>query len=256
MWNDIKTGQYEGMLAETVCYPGHGGKMIRSYVSRPLGVTDCPSLVLIPHMPGWDEWCRECARRFSQHGYAVACPNIYQDFDPDGTPEEASKAAIAQGGARDGDVMADVAGSLAYLKGQSWSNGKVGVIGMCSGGRHAFLAACTVEGFDAAVDCWGGGVVMKEEDLSPARPVAPIDYTGQLSCPLIGIFGNDDKMPTPQEVDIHEEALKKAGKEYEFHRYDGAGHGIWYYHKPMYRREQAMDSQEKVYAFLEKHLRT
>ena len=45
------------------------------------------------------------------------------------------------------------------------------------------------------------------------------------------------------------------GKDYEFHRYDGAGHGIWYYHRPMYRQEQAMDSFNKVLAFFEKHLK-
>lgn len=254
MWNDIKTSRYEGMLAETVSYTGHDGKSVHSYVSRPLGVGPCPSLVLIPHMPGWDEWCRETARRFTQHGYAVACPNIYQDYS-DGTPTEAAQAAREAGGVPDADVMADVAGSLAYLKSQIWTNGKVGVIGMCSGGRHAFLAACTVEGFDAAVDCWGGGVVADPQELSPARPVAPIAFTEGLSCPLLGIFGNEDHSPTPRQVDMLEEALRKAGKQYEFYRYDGAGHGIWYYHTPMYRQEQAMDSQEKVFAFLERYLR-
>ncbi len=255
MWNDIDTGRYEGMLAETVSYPGGAGGSVRAYLSRPLGEGQFPSLVLIPHMPGWDEWCRECARRFTQHGYAVVCPNIYRDYSL-GTPQEASAAARAAGGAKDDDVMADCAASLDYLKSQDWSNGKVGVIGMCSGGRHAFLAACTVEGFDAAVDCWGGGVVAAPEDLSPARPVAPIDYAGQLSIPLLGIFGNEDRSPTPEDVDILEERLKALGKDYEFHRYDGAGHGIWYYHTPMYRQAQAMESQEVVFRFFEEHLRT
>lgn len=254
MWNDINTAKYEGMIAETVTFAGREGQSIRAYLSRPLGEGPCPALVLIPHMPGWDEWTRECARRFTQHGYAVLSPNIYRDY---GATDPAADAAAARsaGGAKDDDVMADCAGSVDFLKSQDWSNGKVGVIGMCSGGRHAFLAACTVEGLDAAVDCWGGGVVAKPEDLSPARPVAPIDYAEKLDIPLLGIFGNEDFSPTPADVDTLEERLKKLGKDYEFHRYDGAGHGFWYYHTPMYRQEQAMDSQEKVYAFLEKHLR-
>ncbi len=254
MWNDINTAKYEGMIAETVTFAGREGQPIRAYLSRPLGEGPCPALVLIPHMPGWDEWTRECARRFTQHGYAVISPNIYRDY---GATDPAADAAAARsaGGAKDADVMADCAGSVDFLKGQDWSNGKVGVIGMCSGGRHAFLAACTVEGLDAAVDCWGGGVVAGPEDLSPARPVAPIDYAEQLDIPLLGIFGNEDFSPTPADVDTLEGTLKKLGKDYEFHRYEGAGHGFWYYHTPMYRQEQAMDSQEKVYAFLEKHLR-
>ena len=51
-----------------------------------------------------------------------------------------------------------------------------------------------------------------------------------------------------------EAELKKHGKSYEFHRYDGAGHGFWYYHRPNYRQEQAMDSWEKLFAFFGKHL--
>ena len=111
-----------------------------------------------------------------------------------------------------------------FLRSQPASNGRTGVIGMCSGGRHAYLAACTVKGFDAAVDCWGGGVVMKETDLSPARPVAPIDYTDELEIPLMGIFGNDDHSPTPEDVDRTEEALKAAGFNAEGYVSDGTAH--------------------------------
>ncbi|HEX4864983.1 MAG TPA: dienelactone hydrolase family protein, partial [Acidimicrobiales bacterium] len=110
------------------------------------------------------------------------------------------------------------------------------------------------EGFSAVVDLWGGGVVMTADQLSPARPVGPIDYTDRLSAPLLGIFGNDDQFPTPEQVDLHEGELKKHGKEYEFHRYDGAGHGFFYYHTPMYRPEQAMDGWAKVFEFFARNL--
>ena len=123
-------------------------------------------------------------------------------------------------------------------------------------GCAAFLAACTVDGFDCAVDCWGGGVSMSEDQLSEARPKAPIDFTEQLQIPLLGIFGNEDRSPTREQVDELEERLKKAGKDYTFYRYDGAGHGIWYYDKPMYRQEAAMDSFNKVLEFFDRHLKT
>ena len=100
------------------------------------------------------------------------------------------------------------------------------------------------------IDLWGGGVVARPEDASPARPVAPIDYTADLSTPLLGLFGNDDQHPTPAQVDTHEAALRAAGKDYQFHRYDGAGHGFTYYHTPMYRPEQAMDAWNKIFSFL------
>ena len=47
---------------------------------------------------------------------------------------------------------------------------------------------------------------------SPQRPVAPIDYTADLTCPVLGIFGNDDRSPTPDQVNTHEAALKEHGK--------------------------------------------
>ena len=250
MWNSLQTGSYDGMIAETITLQNR----LPAYYSRPLGVSSYPSIVLIPHMPGWDEWCRETARRFTQHGYGVLCPNIYYRAG-EGTPSEVAKRSMEAGGQYDSDVMADTKDCLDFLKTQSTSNGKVGVIGMCSGGRHAFLAACTIDGFDAAVDCWGGGVVQAESSLKPQQPVSPHTYTEKLNIPLLGIFGNDDKRPDTAEVDALEAELKKYGKDYEFHRYDGAGHGIWYYDKPMYRQEQAMDSFNKVIAFFDKNLK-
>ena len=56
----------------------------------------------------------------------------------------------------------------------------------------------------------------------PAR-WPPIDYTADLTAPLLGLFGNDDTHPSPEQVDLHEAELKRHGKDYEFHRYDGAG---------------------------------
>jgi carboxymethylenebutenolidase len=55
-------------------------------------------------------------------------------------------------------------------------------------------------------------------------------------------------------VDQHEAALKEHGKQYEFHRYDDAGHGFWYHDRPAYRPQQAMDSWGKVFDFFGKHL--
>ncbi len=254
MWNDLNTGAYEGMIAETISIPGYQGDSIRAYYSRPLGAGPFPALVLIPHMPGWDEFNRETARRFTQHGYSVLCPNIYERFGH-GTPREVSMRAREAGGVSDACVMGDCDGALRFLRNQAHSNGKAGVIGMCSGGRHTFLAACTLDGVDAAVDCWGGGVVCPPEMLTPACPVAPVDYAADLSCPLLGIFGNEDKSPTPEDVNQLEAVLKDLGKDYQFYRYDGAGHGFWSYDSPLYRQEQAMDSWNKTLDFLDRHLK-
>jgi carboxymethylenebutenolidase len=248
------TDQYEGLLAETVVQPGYHADLINAYYARPLGPGPYPGMVLVHHMPGWDEWYRYAARRFASNGYVTLCPNLYFRAGH-GTPEDVAAKVRGEGGVSDEQVLGDVGAALEMLLAMPYVNGKVGVFGTCSGGRHAFLSACRIPGFSAVVDCWGGRVVMSAEELSPKQPVAPIDYTAGLACPVLGIFGNDDHSPTPTQVDQLEQALKQHGKEYEFHRYDGAGHGFFYHNRPNYRQEQAVDGWNKVFEFLGRHLR-
>jgi len=254
VWNQLRTDGYEGLLAETLNFKGYNGDMVNSYFARPLGAGPFPGIILIHHMPGWDELYREIARRFTQHGYMVVLPNLYSRFGH-GTPEEVSARARGRGGVPDDSVVGDCATALQWLKSLPNCSGKVGVIGGCSGGRHAFLVACRVKGFTAVVDCWGGRVIMSREELTPQTPVSPIEYIENLTIPLLGLFGNDDQNPSPEKVNQLEAELKKFGKNYEFHRYDGAGHGFWSYDRPSYRQQQAMDAWEKTFSFFNKHLK-
>ncbi len=247
------TDQYEGMTAETVNQQGAKGDKINAYFAKPLGQGKFPGMVLVHHAPGWDEWYKECTRRFAHHGYLTISPNLYFR-DGHGTPEDVGAKVRAAGGVPDEQVLGDIEGSMAFLRSQPNFNGKIGIFGTCSGGRHAFLAGCKLKGLSAIVECWGGNVVMKKEELTPKRPVAPIDLTKDLSAPLIGLFGNDDKSPSPEQVNQHEEELKKHGKNYEFHRYDGAGHGFFYYDRGAYRQEQAVDGWKKIWPFLARYL--
>ena len=248
-----QTDMYEGMIAETVTMPGHNGDVINAYLARPLGPGPFPGMVIIHHMPGWDEWYREATRKYAHHGYVAISPNLYFRAGH-GTPEDVAAKVRAAGGLPDEQAVGDMAGALHYLQSLPYVSGKIGVWGTCSGGRHAYLAACRVPGFTAVVDCWGGRVVMEEKDLSSNFPVAPLDYTRDLNAPLLGIFGEDDHSPTPAQVAIHEAELKKHGKAYEFHMYSDAGHGFFYHNRPNYRQAQAVDGWNKIFAFLEKHL--
>ena len=244
---------YEGMIAETVSISGHNGDRISAYVARPLGAGPFPGMVLIHHNPGWDEIYREFTRKFAHHGYAAISHNLFERAG-EGKSDDVAAKVRAEGGIPDAQAMGDTEAATKWLRSQPWTGKKVGCIGTCSGGRLTFLYACQTKSIDAAAELWGGRVVMKKEELNPKTPVAPIDYTKDLSCPLLGLFGNEDAAPTPEQVNQHEAELKKHGKNYEFHRYDGAGHGFFYYDRPMYRVEQALDGWKKVFAFFEKHL--
>ncbi|MDQ3699507.1 MAG: dienelactone hydrolase family protein [Chloroflexota bacterium] len=246
---------YEGMIAETITIAGHGGDAIEAYAARPLGSVGLPGVVVFHHMPGWDEWCKEVTRKLAHHGYAAVCPHLFSRHGP-GRWDDVAAAARAAGGIADAQVMGDAAGAMEHLRRQPYANGKVGVIGFCSGGRQAYMAACTIKGLDAAVDCWGGRVVASPEELNERQPRAVIDMTPDLACPLLGIFGNDDRNPDVDQVNRIEAELRAHGKTYEFHRYDGAGHGFFAVDRPNYRPEQAVDGWKQVLAFFEQYLRT
>ncbi len=248
-----QTDMYEGLLAETIPLPAYQGATINAYFARPLGPGPYPGLVLAHHMPGWDEWYKETTLRFARQGYLTVCPNLYFRAGH-GTPEDVAAKVRAAGGVPDAQAVGDLAGAARYLRSLPMSNGKVGIFGTCSGGRHAYLTACQEPIFEAVIDCWGGRVVMSEADLTPTQPVSPLEYTKDLQCPLLGLFGEEDTSPTPEQVARHEQELKKLGKNYEFHIYPGAGHGFFYHNRPMYRQAQAVDGWSKVLAFLEKYL--
>ena len=245
---------YEGMIAETITITGHNGDVVEAYYARPTGTLPVPGVVVLHHMPGWDEWSKEVVRKLAFHGYAALGPHLFSRHGP-GKWDDVAAAARAAGGASDAQVMGDAQGAVDYLRRQPISNGKVGIIGFCSGVRQAYMAACTLRGLDAAVDCWGGRVIAKPEEVTERQPRAVIDMTPDMACPLLGIFGNEDRNPDPEQVDQTEAELKKHGKTYEFHRYDGAGHGFFATNRPGYRPEQAVDAWEKVFAFYERYLK-
>jgi carboxymethylenebutenolidase len=81
-----------------------------------------------------------------------------------------------------------------------------------------------------------------------------LDLTPQLGCPLLGMFGNDDKAPSPEQVNELEAALQSADKTYEFHRYDDAGHGFFAVDRPSYRQAAATDGWVHIFDFFHRHL--
>ena len=245
---------YRGTIADTITFKGNKGDVGEAYYARPSAPGKYPGVVLIHHMPGWDEWITEAVRKLALHGFATVAPHLYFREGP-GSPDDLAAKARDKGGVSDDQVVGDVAGAMAFLEARPEANGKVGVIGFCSGGRHTYLVACKLDGFSAAVDCWGGNVVVDDPKLlSPQRPVAPIDMTKNLCCPLLGLFGNEDQNPNRDQVNRLEAKLKDLGKPHEFHRYDGAGHAFFNASRIAYRPEQAADGWAKVMTFFNKHL--
>ena len=243
----------DALLAETIMITGNNGDEIEAYSARALDEAPRGGVVVIHHMPGYDAQTKEIARNFAAHGYNAVVPNLYWREAPGASPDDAAATARANGGVPDDRLVGDVAGAVAYLKGLGNSNGKVGVIGYCSGGRQSFLAAVSLD-LDAAVDCYGAFIVGEIPEGMPLKVTPIVDKTPSLSCPLLGLFGEEDSYPSPAQVVELEEALKANGKTYEFHSYPNAGHAFFAVNRPAYRVEAANDGWEKIFAFYGKYL--
>jgi carboxymethylenebutenolidase len=241
------------MTAETVRITGHDGDEIEAYLARPSEEGRRGGVIVIHHMPGYDRGTKEIVRRFAELGYDAICPNLYWREAPGADPADAAATARAQGGVPDERLIGDVAGAARYLRSLPSSNGKVGVIGYCSGGRQSVLAACNVD-LDAAVDCYGAFVTGTPPEDFPVKITNLVDQLPNLRAPLLGLFGNEDKYPTPEHVNELEEILKAHGKTYEFHRYDDAGHAFFAVDRPSYRVAAANDGWQRIAEFYATHL--
>jgi carboxymethylenebutenolidase len=244
---------YDAMQAETVFLTGHTGDRIEGYLARPLGPGPYGAVVVIHHMPGYDEATKEMTRKFAAHGYLALCPNLFYREAPGASPDDASATVRAAGGVPDERLVGDVAGAAAYLRSFPSANGKVGAIGHCSGGRQTFLAACSLQ-LDAAVDCYGAFVVGTPPERLPLKVKPLLDIADRLSCPLLGLFGADDKFPSPEQTTELEQALTKHGKTFEFRTYPGAGHGFFAVDRPSYRPEAAVDGWKRIFDWYGRYL--
>jgi len=228
------------MTAETTSITGHRDDEIEAYFARPVDADDQPSVVVLHHMPGYDRASKEIVRTFAAYGYAALMPNLHHRYAPGAKATDAAAAARDAGGVPDEQCLGDVEGGIRMLRSRQECNGRVGVIGYCSGGRQSFMVACTLD-VDAAVDCYGGR--------------ADIELAPRLRCPLLGLFGADDQSPSAEDVAAMAKALEANGKDFDFHSYDGAGHAFFSVDRPSYRVDAAKDGWKQIWAFFGTHLK-
>ncbi|MEV4508838.1 dienelactone hydrolase family protein [Dactylosporangium sp. NPDC049525] len=246
----------DAIRAETVYV---GDEKIQAYRAVPLGAGPFPGVVVIHHLPGFDESTKEMVRRFAANGYLAICPNLFWREAPGASPDDASAFVRGQGGIPDEQIIGDVRTAADALRGLTGDdggpahNGKVGVIGHCSGGRQALLVATALP-LDAAVDCYGAFALEPPPAASGLKMTSIKDRLGDLSCPVLGLFGDDDKNPAPEEVDRLAAILAEHGKSFERHSYEGAGHGFFAPDRPGYRPQAAVDGWRRIFAFFDQHL--
>ncbi len=243
------------LRADTITIKGHHDDEIEAYLAVPTDVERCGSIVVIHHMPGYDEATKQIARNFAAHGYAALMPNLYYREAPGADPDDAAATARSAGGVPDERLVGDVAGAMAHLQALPISNQKVASIGYCSGGRQSFLAGCRLP-LDAVIDCYGAFVSIDTpaDSPMPMKRTAVIGEAVNLHGPVLGLFGAEDQYPAPAETEMLAEALTKAGKAFTFRTFEGAGHGFFAVDKSMYRVEAANEGWAEIFTFLKENL--
>lgn len=224
------------------------GDRMRCYVSSPDGSGPFPAIVMIQHAGGVDQFVQGMADRFARAGYLAAAPDLYHREDPSSSDDPLTR----MGRLRDATIIADVRAAIAHVKMLPEARADhIGITGYCMGGRVTYLMAAQSADLRAAVVCWGGNIMVPW-----GQGPAPFELTEQVSCPVMGLFGEDDPNPNPADVAKLDTELTRFGKVHEFHSYAGAGHAFMNEGRPSYREEAARDAWAKCLAWFDRYLKS
>ena len=236
-----------------------GNDTIRGYLARPTFPSESgffPSIVVIHEAFGLVEHIRDIARRFANIGYIAVAPDLYTRSGAP-NPDDMNTVFPVMFGLPDDQAVRDLEAAAQHATQFRNASGKVGVIGFCSGGRQTLLFACSSTMATAAIDCWGGFIsrATPNDLTTPTRPTPVINLVDHLSCPLFGVFGEEDQNPSVAESEELQRRAKAAGKDVTVKVYKGAGHAFLADYRPSYREQPAFELWNDAVAFFERHLK-
>jgi carboxymethylenebutenolidase len=224
------------------------GSAMRMHVSVPDGSGPFPALVVAQHQPGVDEFIRSTTGRLADAGYVAAAPELYHRDGPDC----ADDARMRSMRLRDRNVIADCNAAALFLQQhRAVAPARIGIIGFCMGGRIVYLMSAVNPLFKAAVAYYGGNIFRAWGRDIPS----PFERTAEISCPLLGHFGAEDKNPSPEDMRKLDAELSRLQKAHQFYSYENAGHAFMDESKPSYRKEAAEASWPRTLEFLGRHLK-
>ena len=197
---------------EWVDVPFEGGTTIKTWVVYPERADNAPVVIVIHEIFGMSDWVRGVADSLAAQGFVAVAPDLLSGMGPNGGGTD----SFAEGEVRNAirkvtpemaNARLDAVGK--YAVGLPSTTDSVGVVGFCWGGSASFNYAAHAGDLKAAVVYYG---------------TAPDDVS-TVKAPVLGNYGGDDNRVT-STVAPTKAAMDKAGKTYEPHVYDGAGHGF------------------------------
>jgi carboxymethylenebutenolidase len=200
------------------------------------------AVIVIQEAFGVNDHIEDVARRFADAGYYAVAPAIFHRAGGGTAPyDDFSKVMPLFEGLTDDGVLMDVDATLDHLHGAGFSDGSIGIVGFCFGGRVTFLVAAR-RAIGAGVGFYGGGITHNSTGM--AGPLA--DEAGSLKTPWLGLFGDEDAMIPVDGVEDLRSALTSASVDTEVVRYSGAGHGFHCDARESYHEESAKDGWQRA----------
>jgi len=198
-----------------------------------------PGLVVIHEWWGLNDWVKEQAADFADHGYVALAVDLYRGkvaTDPETAHE------LMRGLPQDRAVR-DLTAAANYLKTlKSVDPNRLGAVGWCFGGGLAAQLAVADPDLRAVAINYGS----LPTDASALK---------QIHAAIVGNFGALDQGITPQDVNDFAAAMKALGKPVDVKIYPDAGHAFENpNNKTGYRPADAKDAHKRMLAFFGGHL--
>ncbi len=210
-------------------------------MASPTGAGPHPAVLVCHHREGVDDFTRYVLVRLAQIGLIALAPNFYHRRPAAEDPVASMKFLD------DGELVADMAATLAQMRAMPQvRQDRIATVGHCLGGRTSFLGLVHHPGFAAGVLLYHGNIF----DARGGGLPAPFDLTGNIRCPILGLFGKDDANPSPDHVARLDQELARLGIRHDFHSYDATGHAFQDFHNAkLYRQAAADDAWIKLLDF-------
>jgi len=209
--------------------------------------------VCISEIWGVHEWVRDVTRRFAKAGYYAVAPELFKREGGVGQLPNVQDIVKIVFAVPRKQVLGDIAAAVDWAKKRPGARAdRVGVTGWCWGGSVVYQVAATNPDIKAAV-AWYGPLVRPFPDTP--NPVSGFDVAKDIKIPFLGLYGDQDQNPKPEDVKKLEEMVKQVNKSAEFVIYPGAGHGFFADYRPSYNAAAATDAWKRCTGCFDKALK-
>jgi len=223
------------------------------YEARPASGGPAPIVVCISEIWGVHEWIRDCTRRFAKEGYYAIAPELFKREGGVGHIQDVQEILKIVLAVPRKQVLGDVAAAVDWAKKRPGARAdRVGVTGWCWGGSTVYQVAATNPDIKAAV-AWYGPPARPYPDTP--NPVTGFDVAKDIKMPFLGLYGEKDQSPKPEDVKKFEELVKQVNKNAEFFIYPDAGHGFFADYRPSYNAAAATDAWKRCTGLFGKALK-